>query len=641
MVAGAGACIVKLPPDVWGSVLGLMMSGGMLMAKGPVGHMEPIHMVIRPINLAQHEVEVDIELPAEALAKGAVAALPVWTPGSYLVRDYARFVDRVTLKDSAGKLYRVEKLGKQRWQIPSLKGNAILSYRVFCNELSVRTNHVDANHAQLVGAASFMHLENEQQRSVEVCFEGFPKDWKVASSLRLKDGAYHASSYEELLDSPFELGTFRLHRFYALNADFEFAITGEHNGDEARIVEGAKKIVTQAGKIFDGFPFKHYTFLLTFSPKGGGGLEHKDSTLLLSDPFRFNKNAGYEGLFGLISHEFFHAWNVKRLHDPVLGPFDYSGENYTKLLWFHEGITDYMDNLIAMKAGVISWPTVAKEWGKRWAENGQRPGRVEQSLEEASFDAWIRFYKPTEFTPNSTVDYYEAGALVGLMMDAQIRVGSQGSKGMEDLFALLWQRHGENGLTDADIRKAYRELSGLDPEPFWDAHIRHSGPLESAAIEAAYGLKFEAKAPWESLPPEDSKDATLTRYARSYVGLEFGTAPDAPTIKNVIPGSPAFESGLSYGQEIMAVNGWRTTSGTEVQQRIADVPVNAKVEFTVVDRGRVKSVSVPVIDNPIRTFRILPDPLATAEQKAVFTKWTGLPFPSPSPLSLKSRSGQL
>ncbi|MBL0313680.1 MAG: M61 family metallopeptidase [Holophagaceae bacterium] len=367
-------------------------------------------------------------------------------------------------------------------------------------------------------------------------------------------------------------------------------------------------------------------------------MEHKNSTSLLSDPFRFNKTAGYEGLFGLISHEFFHAWNVKRLHDPVLGPFDYSGENYTKLLWFHEGVTDYMDDLIGMKAGVIPWSTEAKEWAKRWTENGERPGRAEQSLEEASFDAWIRFYKPSEFTPNSTVDYYEAGALVGLMMDAQIRVGSKGAKSMEDLFAMLWQRHGEKGLTDADIRKAYQELSGLDPEPFWNAHIRHSGPLDPSAIEAAFGLKFETKAPWESLPPEDLKDAALARFSKSYVGLEFGTAPDASTIKNVIPGSPAFEAGLSYGQEILAVNGWRTTLGTEVQQRIADVPVNGKVEFTVADCGRVKTISVPVVENPKRIFRILPDPMATDEQKAMFTKWTGQAFPPQSALAPKSRS---
>lgn len=610
------------------------------MARGPVRNAKPIMAVVRPLDLAQHEVEVSLELPGGALAKGAVAALPAWTPGSYLVRDYARFVDRVVLKDSAGKPCPLEKLDKQRWRLPSLEGTAVLSYRVFCNELSVRTNHVDAEHAQLVGAATFMYLEGELRRPVEVRFEGFPVAWKVATSLDFKAGAYHASDFDELVDSPFELGTFRLHSFHALNADFELAITGGHNGDEARIVEGAKKIVTQAGSIFGGFPFDHYTFLLTFSPKAGGGLEHKNSTSLLSDPFRFSKAAGYEGLFGLISHEFFHAWNVKRLHDPALGPFDYSRENYTRLLWFHEGITDYMDNIIAMKAGVIPWSTVAKEWAKRWMDNRERPGRAEQSLEEASFDAWIRFYKPSEFTANSTVDYYESGALAGLMMDAQIRMGSKGSKGLEDLFALLWRKRGGHGLEDADIREAYRELSGLDPEPFWNAHIRHSGPLESSAIESAYGLKFEAKAPWESMPPEDLKDPSLARFAKGYVGLEFGATPDAPTIKNVVPGSPAFKSGLSYGQEILAVNGWRTASGADIQQRIADVPVGDRAEFTIADRGRVKTVFVPVVENPLRTFRILPDPRATEAQKAAFFRWTGQPFPVQPPPALNSRNGK-
>ncbi len=608
------------------------------MAKEPVRNMKPIRAVVRPLNLAQHEIEVTLELPGESLAKGAVMALPAWTPGSYLVRDYARLVDRVRLKDSRGESHVPKKLDKQRWQLPSLKGNAFISYRVFCNELSVRTNHVDSTHAQLVGAATFMYLEQELHRPFEIRFEGFPAPWKVATSLAFKDGVYHASDYDELVDSPFELGTFRLHSFHAMNADFEFAITGEHNGDEGRIVEGAKKIVTQAGSIFGGFPFQRYTFLLTFSPKASGGLEHKNSTSLLSDPFRFSKTSGYEGIFGLISHEFFHAWNVKRLHDPALGPFDYRGENYTRLLWFHEGLTDYVDNLIAMKAGVIPWTTVAREWAKRWTDFAERPGRLEQSLEEASFDAWIRFYKPSEFTPNSTVDYYEAGALVGLMMDAQLRIGSHGAKGVEDLFALLWQRHGEKGLTDADIRKAYQDLSGLDPEPFWDAHIRHCGPLDPGPIEAAFGLKFEAKAPWETLPPEDLKDATVARFARSFVGLEFGTSPDVPTIKNVIPGSPAFKAGLSYGQEILAVNGWRTALGTEVQQRVADIPAGQEIAFTVVDRGRVKTVAVPVIENPRRSYQILPNVKATEAQKALFSAWTGQPFPKQSPIASGSSS---
>ncbi len=610
------------------------------MASGTVRGGMPIQVVVRPLNLAQHEIEVTLTLPADAVAKGAVAALPAWTPGSYLVRDYARFVDRVVLRDSKGAALPIRKLDKQRWQVPALASGGSLSYRVFGNELTVRTNHVDSNHAQLIGAATFMYLEQGLQRPLELRFEGFPESWHVATSLSAGNGIWKATDYDELVDSPIELGTFRRHTFHALNADFELAITGDHNGDEARMVEGARKIVTEAGGIFGGFPFDRYTFLLTFSPKAGGGLEHRNSTLLLSDAFRFDKTSGYEALFGLISHEFFHVWNVKRMHDPALGPFDYRGENYTFLLWFHEGFTDYMDNLIALRAGVIAWPTVAKEWAKRWTENGQRSGRHEQSLEEASFDAWIRFYKPSEFTSNSTVNYYEGGALVGLMMDADLRVGSKGSKGLQDLFVLLWQRHGERGLTDADIRRAYEELSGFDAEPFWSAHIQGHGPLDPTAIEAAYGLKFEAKAPWELLPPEDGKDVSLQRFAKSYVGLEFGNVPDSATIKNVSPGSPAFAAGLSYGQEILAVNGWRTMTGTDVQRRLADVGVGQAAIFTVVDLGRVKQVEVTVIENPLRTVRIVPDPLATEAQKAAFTAWTGQLFPPLATFAIKPLGGK-
>ena len=613
----------------------LMMLGGILMAHASAqGTSAPIRAIVRPINLAQHEIEVSLVLPAEAVAKGAVMALPAWTPGSYLVRDYARFVDRLSLKDGGGKEILAPKLDKQRWSIPAMKGGGTLTYRVFANDLSVRTNHVDAAHAQLVGAATFMYLEKDLRRPYEVSFEGFPKHWNVASGLVPDQGTYRAADYDELVDSPFELGTFRRHAFHALNADFEMAITGEHNGDELRMIEGTQKIVTQAGGIFGGFPFHHYTFLLTFSPKASGGLEHKNSASLLSDPFRFNKTEGYGGLFGLISHEFFHAWNVKRLHDPALGPFDYSGENYTKLLWFHEGFTDYLDNLIAMKAGVLPWSAVAKEWGKRWTEYMQRPGRSEQSLEEASFDAWIRFYKPSEFSANSTVGYYDKGSLVALMMDAKIHLGSKGAKGLEDLFALLWKRRADQGLTDADIRKAYQELSGEDPEPFWNAHIKGRAELDASAFELAFGLKFEGKAPWESLPPEEAKDLSLAGFSKGFTGLEFETdspmspVTGLPTIKNVIPGSPAFEAGLSYGQEILAVNGWRTSTVQDAKARIADVPVGGRVEVLAADRGKVRNVFIKVIENPTRAYRIVPDPAATPAQKAAFTAWTRQPFPA-------------
>jgi predicted metalloprotease with PDZ domain len=587
--------------------------------------------------LAQHELEVELRLPPEATAKAGALALPAWTPGSYLVRDYARFVDRVRLVDAKGETPLVAKLDKQRWAVPASKDGLVLRYRVYGNELTVRTNHVDRAHAQIIPAATFMVPEGQKERPWQLRFEGFPKAWQVATGLDGKDGAFTATDFDALVDTPFEVGPFRRHAFEEGGARFELVCSGAHNGDEARMVEGCRKVVAEAGKLFGGFPFPRYAFLLTFSPRTGGGLEHKTSTSLLSDPFRFEKAEGYYGLFALMAHEFFHVWNVKGMHDPVLGPFDYTGENYTRLLWFHEGFTSYMEHALVLLAGVVPWSHVAKELGNQWTAQIQRPGRTEQGLEESSFDAWIRQYKPHEFTTNSTVGYYDKGEAVGWLMDATIRAGSKGAKGLPDLFALLWTRR-DGGITDAKVRAAFEELSGLKAQLFWDAYISGRAELDAAPIEQAFGLKLELKAPWELLSPEDQKDPDAVARAKAWTGLQIATAGlagDPPAIQNVLPGSPAFEAGLSYGQEIVAVDGWRTTTGTELKKRLADVPVGATAEVTFVERGRMRSVKVKVAENPQRTVRVVPSALATAEQKAAFTAWTGLPHP---PLALPPKS---
>lgn len=599
----------------------------------------PIAVVVRPLDLAQHELQVELTLPAEAVKAGAVAAMAAWTPGSYLIRDYARFVDRVEAQAEGGAAYAPAKLDKQRWRIAPSKTAVTLRYRLFANELSVRTNHADGGHAFLTGAAAFPGLEGQPQRPYDVRFEGFPQGWTVATALPLVRGAYRAADFDTLVDSPFELGELRLRRWESLGAKFEFAFQGAHNGDEARIAEGARKIVEEMGRLFGGFPFDRYVFLLTFSPKAGGGLEHRNSTALLGDPFMFDKADGYHRIFGLISHEFFHVWNVKRMRDPVLGPFDYGKESHSRLLWFHEGFTDYMDNLLAMRAGVMPWAFVAREWAQRWTENLQRPGRREQSVSEASFDAWTRHYKPTEFTPNSTVGYYDKGSLVGLMMDAQIRAGSGGKAGLPELFALLWKRIGDGPLTDGAIRDAYRELSGQDPAPFWDAFVDGRAELDPTVVQQVAGLKFEAKAPWELLSPEEQKDPDAVLRAKAWTGLVFaprGNGADAPVVQNVLPESPAFRAGLSYGAEILAVDGWRTPTAAEAQRRLADACTRS-AEVLLQERGRVRAARVEVVENPTRTIRIVPDPAATEAQKEAFRAWTGQPFPAAQPPALRPR----
>jgi predicted metalloprotease with PDZ domain len=485
---------------------------------------------------------------------------------------------------------------------------------------------VDATHAQVIPAATFLYLEGQLDRPVNVRFEGFPADWRVASSLPQKQGAYLAKDFDTLVDSPFELGVFRTRRFKTGGTTFDLAFTGAHNGDEGRITEATQKIVEAAGAIFGGFPFDRYVFFFTFAPKLLGGLEHRDCTSLISDSHAFDKPEGYYGLYQLVAHEFFHAWNVKRLHDPVLGPFDYSRENPTKMLWFHEGCTSYMEHLIVLRAGVVPWSHTSRELARCWSEQVQRPGRLEQSLEESSWDTWIRLYKPHEFSPNSSVSYYDKGEMVAWLMDAALREGSRGKAGLADLFSLLWTRHGERGLGDADVRQAFRDLSKQDPAPFWDAYISGRAELDATPLRRAFGLCMEAQAPWEGLSPQEQQDPAALRRAKAWTGLVM--AANGPTVQNVLPDSPAAKAGLSFGMEILAVDGFRTTLATEVQRGLAQVGPGGQAAVLASDRGRVFAVTVPVVESPERSHKLVPDPRAGAAAREAFVASYGQPWPS-------------
>ena len=586
----------------------------------------PLRAVLQPLDLAQHQVEVELTFPRESLKGGAVAALAAWTPGSYLVRDYARFVDRVRWVDG-DRERPLEKLDKQRWGLPDPGQDLVVRYRVYGNELTVRTNHFDARHAQVIPAATFLYLEGQLGRPVEVRFEGWPRAWRTACALPRRGRAWCAADFDTLVDSPFELGSFRTAAFEEGGTTFELAFTGDHDGDEARITEATRRIVRAAGALFGGFPFDRYLFFFTFAPGLRGGLEHRDCTSLISPSHAFGKPEGYHALHQLVAHEFFHAWNVKRLRDAVLGPFDYARECPTKLLWFHEGLTSYLELVLVLKAGVVPWSHAARELAKGWGEQTQRPGRREQSLEESSWDAWIRLYKPHEFSPNSTVSYYEKGRMVGWLMDAAIREATAGRRGVADLFRLLWKRHGDGPVTDADLRRVYREASGLDPAPFWDAWISGRAELDADLVARAFGLRLEARAPWETLSAEEREDPQALARARSWTGLVL--APSSPTVQNVLPGSPAALAGLSFGMEVLAVDGWRTATAADAQRALAAPGPGGSARVLAADQGRVVEVTVAVTESPERAFRLVAEPGATASQKAAFRASFGQPFPGP------------
>jgi len=588
----------------------------------------PIGAVVRPLDLGMHEIQVTLTLPAGAVDQGAVLALPAWTPGSYLIRDYSRFLDRLRAWDQDGRPLALDKLDKQRWRLDPRSGPVTLAYRLFCNDLTVRTNHADPTHAHLVGAATFLYLE-DQDRPYQVAFQDWPEGWRVACALPERDGAWVAADHDTLVDSPFELGTFRMHRFSVRDCEFQLAVTGPHPGDEARILEGTRAVVAVCADLFGGLPLQRYLFLLTFSPRTHGGLEHRDCTSLLADPFQLEKAEGYWDLFTLVAHEFLHVWNVKRMRDRALGPFDYQRENLTRLLWFHEGCTSFMQYTVVLRAGMAPWAWVAKRLAVSWTDNTTRAGRREQSLEEASFDAWIRHYKPGEFTPNSTVSYYDKGALVAWMMDAELRLASGGEHGLDRMFTCLWNRFGDGPLDDQDLRTAFRDLAGQDPEPFWDRYVRGTEELDPEAIQRAYGLVFNAQAPWQALPNGEAADPEAQRRARVYAGL--ACAGDAPIVANVMPGSPAARAGLGYGMEILGVDGWRTGSAGEVHRRLGDRGPGDRVEILAVERGRVRPLALVLEESPLRALQIAADPGAAMGQREAFSAWTGQPFPVPAP----------
>ncbi|GDX12424.1 peptidase M61 [Acidobacteriota bacterium] len=597
---------------------------GFLLSAADAPMLAPIKVTILPVNLAQHQIEVHLTLPSDLLNEGGTLALPAWTPGSYLIRDYAKFVDQVQIL----KGEPLVKVDKQQWKVPPHQGALTIRYRVYGNLMSVRENYIDESQAHLIGTNTFMYAPNHLERPYEISFKGFPASWKIACGLLDKEGVVRAANYDLLVDSPIQIGTFRSHQWESQGARFELAITGDHNGDESRLVRDIEKIVNETGKIFGNFPFKKYVFLLGFSPNTRGGLEHLQSTSLLSDPFRFDKEEGYYTLYQLVAHEFFHAWNVKRIKDVVLGPFDYSKENYTKLLWFHEGFTSYMEHQIVNRAGVVPWKYSIKQYENLWNLVAQHPGRLSQSLEESSFDTWIRYYQQNEWTEVSSISYYDHGELTGWLMEAEIVEGSKGQWGLKDLFRELWINHGTQGITDADIQKVYEKLSGKPSAPFWDQYIRRSSAPNSKTLASVFGLKFKFETPTDRLSEDEKKNLQIVERSKVYAGIRFQGESSGGTniISSVIPGGPADQAGLSVGYEILFVNGWRTLSASEVNKRIADAKLGETVKIVASHRGRQKVLNLVVSENPLKSLKLEFAKSASPEAQKNFSDWSGHSF---------------
>jgi predicted metalloprotease with PDZ domain len=613
---------------------------------------QPIRYHVAMPEPQSHELHVTMEIPALPERQSIEVLFPVWAPGSYLVRDFSRHVYDLEIRGEDGRRsVDWQRLDKARWRIATGGRKVVLRYRVFAFEVSVRTSFLDDERAFLNGTSLFFLVEGETGRPCVLQIEppsrdgeaglcpaelkrgkgwkpsqGFHIDgWQVSTALPALPGqrhCYRAEGYDELVDSPVEIGTHERFDFHVEHARIEVALQGRTNVDRRRMLATMRAIVETTGAMFGGLPFERYLFIIHALPNRGGGLEHACSTTLDISGFSFEDEKGYQSFAELAAHEFFHTWNVKRIRDRVLGPFDYGKENYTELLWFHEGFTEYAQALVLLRAGLLSVERYLKDLAESWGRYISRPGRNVTPLSQLSYEAWIKQYRPAENHANRMVSYYDKGRWAGLVLDLQMRLASEGRRGVPDLFRRLWQRYGahDRGIDAALIRREAEELAGHSLGSYFSRFIDGTLELPVPALLKKAGIAVAATAYAE----QERGDLTKAARLRAWSGMVFGNGgDDAAVVKNVVPGSPAWRAGITYADEVVAVDRTRVNA-TTVSKRLADAVPGQEVQVTFFRKDQLHSARFRMLRNPERRWTFGVDKDAPSDQRNLRQRWLGV-----------------
>ena len=549
---------------------------------------------IEPADRHSHHFHVTLTL--ERPDPEQVLSLPVWIPGSYLVREFARHLSQLRAWQGTREV-PLRQLDKTRW-VATCAGRGALKVtcRAYAFDTSVRAAFLDAARGFFNGTSLCLRAEGREAQPHRIEIRALPRGWQVATAMAPVRGARHtfeAASYDELIDHPFELGAFWRGSFQAAGVPHEFVVAGAYPGfDGQRLLTDARRICETQIALWHGRgararpPFSHYVFLLNCVEDGRGGLEHRASTALLAPrrslprPDLGVPNEAYLDLLGLISHEYFHAWSVKRLKPLEFAQLDCARENYTQLLWFFEGFTSYYDDLMVLRCGLLDAPGYLALLAK--TINGVRatPGRQVQSLAQASFDAWIKFYRPDENTPNITVSYYAKGSLVALALDLSLR---QAGGSLDAVMRALWRSSRGGPIGEPDILAAVEAAAD-----------------RALARELQQWVHGTADLPLQRLL-EDTAITVLHETTPLGAGLGLKLSEGALTgiqVKSVALDSAAARAGISAGDEVLAVDGWRVRRLDEaLQWTVRDRPL----ELVLVRERRLHSVRLqPDVRSPLR-----------------------------------------
>ena len=561
--------------------------------------------------------------------------MPVWTPGSYLIREFERHVQDFNATDAAGKPLQWEKINKDTWRVMTNGAHEWrATYRVYANELSVRTSELNSSHAFWNNANLLMYPDGYLGTASTVHVLA-PDVWKVATGLPAVPGqrnTFRAENFDILYDSPFEASNFKTLVFNVKGVAHRIVIDGEGNYDPERMRRDVQKIVETEADLMGEIPYHDYTFILHLRENGGGGLEHLNSTALGFPRFGFGTGAGnratssgpnstaevdrdYRNFLSLVSHEFFHLWNVKRIRPDALGPFNYTQENYTKLLWVAEGITDYYAQVALRRAGFISEEDYLEGAARAFQDLQSTPGRLVQSAEEASFDAWIKYYRPDENSVNSQVSYYDKGAILGLLLDLEIRKRSSGRKSLDDVMRYLYTEFfkKQRNYTPADFQKTAELMAGSSLEEFFARYVRGKDELDYNAALAAAGLKLDTGVTLVNGKPVE----------RAVLGAELEQDQDRLMVRNVRAGSAAYEQGLNAGDQIVAMDNMRVTRDSLIA-RLAEKKPGDLINLTIFRFDDLSTLLIKLGARTEGTYKIVPLSSQTDLQKQIYRAWLGV-----------------
>jgi len=518
--------------------------------------------------------------------------MPVWTPGSYLVREYSRNLQEFIAQDSRSKTkLNSQKISKNHWQIETENSTSItIFYRIYAHELSVRTNHLNDSHGYFNGAALFLYIPGLESLSSVLEIIPPQADWKVTTPLEPLEGkknTFLVPDFDTLVDSPVEVGTHQCYKFQVRKKNHRLAVWGEGNIDAEKVIRDTEKIIEVEADLYGGLPYDNYVFLLHLSNNGFGGLEHKNSCTLNYSRFGFRDPEKYNRFIQLVAHEFFHLWNVKRIRPKALEKFDYEQENYTPSLWFSEGTTSYYDLLIPLRAGLYNSKIFLDNLGKEITRFLVTPGRTVQPLAASSFDAWIKLYRRDANSDNSQMSYYLKGELVSLLLDLLIRDRTQNQRSLDDVMRQMWEKFGktEIGFTETQLKEVMESVAETDLTDFFQKYLHTTQELPFNDYLEPFGLRLQAVQEDNPIP---------------HTGMRVQSENGKDMIKFVSANSPAQVAGISPDDELLALNGIRVTA-EQLPERLKDYQANDMIELSLFHQDVLKTVQLQLaISQPSR-----------------------------------------